>query len=86
MRGSQGHAGMAPMSMRPDPMAAAAELIVLLKSLCKRPKDFLSYDDQCNGFAVEPLSDSLVNTVGGISSWPSAGNEKILLAVRSFST
>ena len=86
MRGSQGHAGMAPMSMRPDPMAAAAELIVLLKSLYKRPKDFLSYDDQCNGFAIEPLSDSLVNTVGGISSWPSAGNEKILLAVRSFST
>ena len=52
VRGSQGHAGMAPMSMCPDPMAAAAELFVLLKSLCKRPKGFLSYDDQCNGFAV----------------------------------
>ena len=62
------------MSMRQDPMAAAAELIVLLESLCKRPKDFLSYDGQCNGFAVESLSGSLVCTVGEISSWPSASN------------
>lgn len=37
--GSQGHAGTVPMSMRRDPMAAAAELIVLLESLCKHPKD-----------------------------------------------
>ncbi|KAM5552458.1 hypothetical protein ABKV19_027018 [Rosa sericea] len=34
MRGSQGHAGTVPMSMRHDPMAAAAEAIVLLESLC----------------------------------------------------
>ena len=34
MRGSQGHAGTVPMSMRQDPMAAAAELIVLLESVC----------------------------------------------------
>nr|CAN83127.1 hypothetical protein VITISV_029535 [Vitis vinifera] len=74
VRGSQGHAGTVPMSMRQDPMAAAAELIVLLESLCKRPKDFLSYDGQCNGFAVESLSGSLVCTVGEISSWPSASN------------
>ena len=72
MRGSQGHAGTVPMSMRRDPMAAAAELIVLLESLCKHPKDFLSYDGQCNGF--ESLSGSLVCTVGEISSWPSASN------------
>ena len=39
MRGSQGHAGMVPMSMRSDPMAAAVELIILLKSLCKRPQE-----------------------------------------------
>lgn len=74
MRGSQGHAGTVPMSMRRDPMAAAAELIVLLESLCKRPKDFLAYDGQCNGFEVESLSGSLVCTVGEISSWPSASN------------
>ncbi|KAL7258556.1 hypothetical protein ACSBR1_004643 [Camellia fascicularis] len=70
VRGSQGHAGTVSMSMRQDPMAAAAELIVLLESICKRPEDFLSYDDQCKGFSVE----SLVCTVGEISYWPSASN------------
>ncbi|KAH1041552.1 hypothetical protein GLYMA_09G050800v4 [Glycine max] len=34
VRGSQGHAGTVPMSMRQDPMAAAAEQIVVLESLC----------------------------------------------------
>ncbi|KAI9122535.1 hypothetical protein K1719_006375 [Acacia pycnantha] len=33
VRGSQGHAGTVPMSMRQDPMAAAAELILTLESL-----------------------------------------------------
>uniref|UniRef100_A0A7C8ZXM5 allantoate deiminase n=1 Tax=Opuntia streptacantha TaxID=393608 RepID=A0A7C8ZXM5_OPUST len=70
--GSQGHAGTVPMSMRRDPMAAAAELIVLLDSLCKHPQDFLSYDDQCS--TVESLFGSLVCTVGEISLWPSASN------------
>ncbi len=74
MRGSQGHAGTVPMSMRQDPMAAAAELIVLLESLCKNPKDFLSYDGHCNDISVESLSSSLVCTVGEISTWPSASN------------
>lgn len=70
--GSQGHAGTVPMSMRRDPMAAAAELIVLLESLCKHPQDFLSYGDQCS--TVESLFGSLVCTVGEISLWPSASN------------
>ncbi|KMT06151.1 hypothetical protein BVRB_7g163200 [Beta vulgaris subsp. vulgaris] len=70
--GSQGHAGTVPMSMRRDPMAATAELIVLLESLCKRPKEFLSYDDDCS--TVESLFGSLVCTVGEISLWPSASN------------
>lgn len=70
--GSQGHAGTVPMSMRRDPMAAAAELIVLLESLCKRPQDFLSYDHQCG--TVDSLSGSLVCTVGELSLWPSASN------------
>lgn len=74
MRGSQGHAGTVPMSMRQDPMAAAAELIVLLESLCKHPDDFLSYDGHCKGVAVESLVGSLVCTVGEISCWPSASN------------
>lgn len=74
MKGSQGHAGTVPMSMRQDPMVGAAELIVLLESLCKFPKDFLSYDDQCDASTVESLAGSLVCTVGEISSWPSASN------------
>lgn len=74
VRGSQGHAGTVPMSMRHDPMAAAAELIVMLESLCKNPKEFLSYDGHCIDTTVESLSGSLVCTVGEISSWPSASN------------
>ena len=74
MRGSQGHAGTVPMSMRRDPMAAAAELIVLLESLCKRPQDFLYDGGNCNEFTMESLSTSLVCTVGEISTWPSASN------------
>lgn len=74
VRGSQGHAGTVPMSLRQDPMAASAELIMLLESLCKNPKDFLSYDGHCNDSTVESLSNSLVCTVGEISTWPSASN------------
>ncbi|XP_059625533.1 allantoate deiminase 1 isoform X2 [Cornus florida] len=74
VRGSQGHAGTVPMTMRQDSMAAAAELIVLLESLCKHPEDFLSYDGQCKAFTAESLAGSLVCTVGEISSWPSASN------------
>lgn len=74
MRGSQGHAGTVPMSMRHDPMAAAAEAIYSLESLCKRPQDFLSFDGHCKSFSMESLSASLVCTVGEISTWPSASN------------
>ncbi|XP_042505652.1 allantoate deiminase 1-like [Macadamia integrifolia] len=65
--GVQGHAGTVPM-------AAAAELIGLLESLCKDPESYLSYDGHCNGFAADSLAGSLVCTVGEISSWPSASN------------
>ncbi|XP_057466294.1 allantoate deiminase 2 isoform X3 [Actinidia eriantha] len=74
VRGSQGHAGTVPMTMRQDPMAAAAELIMLLEGLCKHPDEYLSYDGQCEGFTVESLAGSLVCTVGEISCWPSASN------------
>ncbi|KAH9616576.1 hypothetical protein KSS87_009588 [Heliosperma pusillum] len=70
--GSQGHAGTVPMSMRRDPMAAAAELILLLESLCKHPQNYLSSDGECSN--VESLSGSLVCTVGELSLWPSASN------------
>ncbi|GAA0160250.1 hypothetical protein LIER_16844 [Lithospermum erythrorhizon] len=62
------------MNMRQDPMAATAELIVLLESLCKQPEEFLSYDGQCRDSSVQSLSRSLVCTVGEISTWPSASN------------
>ncbi|GMI73325.1 allantoate amidohydrolase [Hibiscus trionum] len=74
VRGSQGHAGTVPMSMRRDPMAAAAELIVLLESLCKRPREFLLDGGNCDEYSLESLSTSLVCTVGEISTWPSASN------------
>ncbi|KAG4946385.1 hypothetical protein JHK87_042392 [Glycine soja] len=72
VRGSQGHAGTVPMSMRQDPMAAAAEQIVVLESLCKHPEEYLSYDGHCSDSTVKSLSSSLVCTVGEISTWPSA--------------
>ncbi|XP_062094843.1 allantoate deiminase 1 isoform X2 [Humulus lupulus] len=74
VRGSQGHAGTVPMCMRRDPMAAAAEMIVFLESLCKHPEKFLSYDSNCNNSTLDSLSNSLVCTVGEISTWPSASN------------
>lgn len=74
VRGSQGHAGTVPMSMRQDPMVAAAELIVLLENLCKRPRDFLPSNGICSDYCLESLSSSLVCTVGEISTWPSASN------------
>ncbi|KAL6546201.1 alpha-amylase 2 [Orobanche minor] len=74
VKGSQGHAGTVPMRMRQDPMAAAAELIVLLESLCKKPEDYLFYDGHCTAFEVQSLARSLVCTVGEISAWPSASN------------
>lgn len=77
VRGSQGHAGTVPMSMRQDPMVAAAELIVSLERLCKTPQDFISNDGpdgHCNAFSIKSLSGSLVCTVGEISTWPSASN------------
>ncbi|XVF00463.1 hypothetical protein REPUB_Repub04eG0003200 [Reevesia pubescens] len=74
VRGSQGHAGTVATSMRRDPMAAAAELIVLLESLCKNPRGFLSDGGNYNEFTMESLSTSIVCTVGEISTWPSASN------------
>lgn len=74
MTGSQGHAGTVPMAMRRDPMAAAAELMVLLESICKQPEDYLSYDGHCKASELKSLAGSLVCTVGEISTWPSASN------------
>lgn len=74
MKGTQGHAGTVPMNMRRDPMAGAAELIVLLESLCKQPENYLTYNGECAASAAQSLAGSLVCTVGEISTWPSASN------------
>ncbi|CAA0823810.1 Allantoate deiminase [Striga hermonthica] len=74
VKGSQGHAGTVPMKMRQDPMAASAELIVLLESMCKKPEDYIFYDAHCTAAEVQSLAGSLVCTVGEISTWPSASN------------
>ncbi|XP_038980554.1 allantoate deiminase isoform X2 [Phoenix dactylifera] len=71
--GAQGHAGTVPMLMRQDPMAAAAELVVTVESLCKYPDKFLAYDEHCGFFGKESFA-GLVCTVGEISCWPSASN------------
>ncbi|KAF7842937.1 allantoate deiminase 2 isoform X1 [Senna tora] len=83
VRGSQGHAGTVPMSMRRDPMAAAAELILVLESLCKNPEEYLTYDGQCSDNSVKSLSSSLVCTVGEISTWPSASNVTYTVDIRA---
>ncbi|KAF4377394.1 hypothetical protein F8388_013740 [Cannabis sativa] len=83
VRGSQGHAGTVPMSMRRDPMAAAAEMIVFLESLCKHPEKFMPSDSNCNSSTLESLSSSLVCTVGEISTWPSASNVTFTVDLRT---
>ncbi|CAH2078475.1 unnamed protein product [Thlaspi arvense] len=83
VKGSQGHAGTVPMSMRQDPMTGAAELIVLLESVCRKPKDYLSCDGQCNEDTIESLANSLVCTVGEISTWPSASNVTFTVDLRT---
>ncbi|KAH9316277.1 hypothetical protein KI387_024904, partial [Taxus chinensis] len=74
VNGSQGHAGTVPMSMRNDPLPAAAEGIVFLEKLCKYPEDHLSQDSKYK-FSRKGVSDgSIVCTVGEIATWPSASN------------
>lgn len=75
----QGHAGTVPMSIRRDPLAAAAEAIHLIERLCKqlKPNAYQSHlhDGPSEGIAVHEEDDSaLVCTVGSISVWPGASN------------
>uniref|UniRef100_A0A0C9S7V2 allantoate deiminase n=1 Tax=Wollemia nobilis TaxID=56998 RepID=A0A0C9S7V2_9CONI len=72
LKGSQGHAGTVPMSMRKDPMPAAAEAIVILEKLCKYPEEHLS--EEYKGFRKGVSDGSIVCTVGEIATWPSASN------------
>ncbi|GLJ39369.1 hypothetical protein SUGI_0803960 [Cryptomeria japonica] len=74
LKGSQGHAGTVPMSMRRDPMPAAAEGIVFLEKLCKYPEEHLTEDGKDNLFGMGDSDGSTVCTVGEIATWPSASN------------
>lgn len=67
--GEQGHAGTVPMSLRKDPMAAAAEIISGLERSCN--------GGNADGGPSNPdlaSDESLVCTVGSLSIWPNAGN------------
>ncbi|KAL6198667.1 hypothetical protein ACLB2K_028456 [Fragaria x ananassa] len=61
MRGSQGHAGTVPMSMRHDPMAAAAEAIVTFTV------DIRAIDDMGREAVVYELSNRLYQICDGRS-------------------
>ncbi|KAF3774164.1 Allantoate deiminase [Nymphaea thermarum] len=74
VKGVQGHAGTVPMFMRQDPMAAAAELILLVEDLCKHPQSYIARGRQYHPSANEATTGMLVCTVGQISSWPSSSN------------
>ncbi|MQM10518.1 hypothetical protein Taro_043415 [Colocasia esculenta] len=82
VRGSQGHAGTVPMSMRQDPMSASAELILSLESLCKHPEKLSTCGKQCGGFTDESFA-GLVCTVGEISPWPGASNVHFTVDIRA---
>jgi allantoate deiminase len=60
------------MLLRQDPMAASADLIVTLESLCRNPDKFLTLGEG-SGLQKESFS-GLVCTVGELSCWPSASN------------
>ncbi|KAL4419269.1 hypothetical protein ABPG77_004827 [Micractinium sp. CCAP 211/92] len=67
--GEQGHAGTVPMSLRKDPMAAAAEIIAGLERSCN------GGNADGGPTNLDLASDeSLVCTVGSMSIWPNAGN------------
>eukprot|EP01023_Acetabularia_acetabulum_P014082 TRINITY_DN16917_c0_g1_i1.p1 TRINITY_DN16917_c0_g1~~TRINITY_DN16917_c0_g1_i1.p1 ORF type:complete len:204 (+),score=33.00 TRINITY_DN16917_c0_g1_i1:156-767(+) len=63
MKGEQGHAGTVPMTLRKDSLAAAAQTIQYLESLCRQQQKL-----QLNNNVL------LVCTVGEISIWPGASN------------
>ena len=62
VHGTQGHAGTVPMTARKDAVAAAAEIIHLIESLCKTRAQNSNEDTM------------LVCTVGEIRVWPGASN------------
>ena len=75
----QGHAGTVPMSIRRDPLAAAAEAIHRIEQRCQQLKPSAHsrglQDDKAEAADVPVDVDSaLVCTVGSMSIWPGASN------------
>ncbi|KXZ47303.1 hypothetical protein GPECTOR_36g29 [Gonium pectorale] len=64
VNGTQGHAGTVPMRGRRDALAAAAEMVTAIESLCLQPEE--------QGGA--PEEENLVCTVGELKVWPGASN------------
>lgn len=75
VRGSQGHAGTVPMTMRKDPMIAAAQSIVAIENICTHPEKARagSRGSSTMSYAVNHAG-AIVCTVGEIHSWPGASN------------
>ena len=75
----QGHAGTVPMSIRRDPLAAAAEAIHKIEQRCQQLKPNAHSVDLQDRDAEEKSvhvgeDSALVCTVGSISVWPGASN------------
>ncbi|KAG0589288.1 hypothetical protein M758_1G008900 [Ceratodon purpureus] len=75
VRGSQGHAGTVPMSMRRDPMIAAAQSIVAIENICTHPEKAVAGSRGATAMATAVNhAGAIVCTVGEIHSWPGASN------------
>ncbi|XP_024392183.1 allantoate deiminase 2 [Physcomitrium patens] len=75
VHGSQGHAGTVPMSMRKDPMIAAAQSIVSIENICTHPEKGVGGSRGATAMSTAVNhAGAIVCTVGEIHSWPGASN------------
>jgi allantoate deiminase len=75
VEGSQGHAGTVPMSMRKDPMIAAAQSIVAIENICTHPEKGVGGSRGATAMSTAVNhAGAIVCTVGEIHSWPGASN------------
>lgn len=69
--GEQGHAGTVPMHMRADPLAAAAEAVLMIETLCKGLPWVAPGGGDDQEPSVEPVTgEALVCTVGRLVAQP----------------
>jgi len=75
VRGDQGHAGTVPMTMRKDPMIAAAQGIVAVENICTHPEKAVAGSRGATAMSTAVNhAGAIVCTVGEIHSWPGASN------------